>query len=67
MNHGLFIDIWIVCVTNILGTILIYTQIVGATGFQKYLLTKVFPLYEICSLFRCKRNVGAIVFHKHIF
>ena len=51
INRRLLIDILIVCVTSILGTLLIYAQTVGATGFQKYLLTKVFFLYLRYVLF----------------
>ena len=66
MNRRLLIDILIVCVTSILGTLLIHAQIVGATGLQKYLLPRVLPLFEICSV-KMQHIVGGIVFHKHIF
>ena len=35
INGRLLINILIVCITNTLGTLLIYAQIVGATGLQK--------------------------------
>ena len=35
LNGQLLIDILIVCVTSVLGTLFILAQIVGATGLQK--------------------------------
>ena len=45
INRGLLIYILIICFTSILGILVIHAQIVGSTGFQNYLLTKVFFLF----------------------
>ena len=51
INRRLLIDILIVCVTSMLGTLLIHARIIGTTGLRKYWLTSVLPLFEICSVY----------------
>ena len=62
INGRLLIDILIVCITSILGTLLIHAQIVDATGLLKIILDLGFAF-----IFRCKGIVGGIVFQKTIF
>ena len=52
--------------TSMLGTLFICAQIVGATGFQKYLLTNVSPLSEIMFCLDGSVYLGHTVI-KHIF
>ena len=51
INGQLLIDILIVCITSIFGTLLIHAQIVDATGLLKIILDLCFAFFfEICSV-----------------